>query len=320
MKNYLLGLFLLAWLIAPASAQYGCQNQAIGMAGQCTAGGAVGGSFSGIGDVNSGALEWRGLRAYNAAYANANGKIVNVVRASDSQSCDILAASNGGLGNTANCSGSANGTAAATFCNGTTCAVATLYDQSGNNGCTSAPCNLTATSTAQPTLTFNCIGSLPCLTFNGTANILNGSSPGTGSQPYTVEAVAERTGNFTTAGQIFLSDSSQSGIGFTSTASTVAIFAGSNATATASDSSAHSLIGVINNTTSTVVVDGTTTSGTTSTNLWATTSCVGAQCGGSFFMTGFFMEAGLWAGGWTSTQYGNACHNARLYWGTGGSC
>jgi hypothetical protein len=317
MKRYLLGLALLFCLLVSADAQFSCLN----LLG-CSAGGSVA-SFTGVGDVVSGAQAWYGLRAYNAAYATANGKLVNLTRASDSATCDILAnASTGGFGVTANCTGSGtNGVSASSFCNATTCTANTLYDQSGANNCSAAPCPATqATVASQPTLSLSCQNSLPCLTFNGTSTILNATSGGTGSQPFTVAAVAERTGAFTSAGQIFLSDSSQSGIGFTSSANTVAAFAGSNATATASDSAAHSLIGVINNTTTNVVVDGTNTTGTASTNLWALTTCIGAQCGGSFFMTGDFMEGGLWPSGFTSTQYGNVCHNQRLYWGTGGTC
>ena len=62
------------------------------------------GTYSGPGDVQSGAIVWVGTRAYNSAYAAVNGPLVNAVRSSDSHSCDFLAAANGGVGNTANCS------------------------------------------------------------------------------------------------------------------------------------------------------------------------------------------------------------------------
>lgn len=332
LRGALVGVVAVAWFLFYlwmdgdlARAQYGCQNQAIGMAGQCTAGGAVAGPFSGIGDVNSGAQFFYGTRAYNAAYATANGKLMNVTRASDSGTCDILAsASTGGFGVTGNCSnGTNNGVTASTFCNATTCTTNTLYDSSGANNCTSAPCPATqATVADQFTLTFNCAGtSLPCLTMNGSTDILNAASGGTAAQPMTIAAVAERTGNFTTAGQLVVSGASQAGMGWAASANTVSLFAGSNATATASDSVLHSLIGVINNTTSSVVVDGTATTGTTSTNLWTTTTCLGAQCSTATFpATGVLFEVGMWPTGWNSTQYTNACHNQRLYYGTGGTC
>ena len=73
-------------------------------------------SYQGPGNVQSGALVWVGTRAYSGASAAGHGKIANVVRASDSHSCDFLAATNGSVGNTANCSsGGDNGQSALTW-------------------------------------------------------------------------------------------------------------------------------------------------------------------------------------------------------------
>lgn len=67
-----------------------------------------GGGYTGPGDIVSGASMWFGVRAYNAAYATANSKLINVERQSDSSTCDILAATGGGTGVTGNCSTSGN--------------------------------------------------------------------------------------------------------------------------------------------------------------------------------------------------------------------
>jgi hypothetical protein len=61
--------------------------------------------YVGPGDVVSGATGWYGLRAYSAAYAAAQGKAVNLRRASDNTQCDFDVATTGALGNSdAGCS------------------------------------------------------------------------------------------------------------------------------------------------------------------------------------------------------------------------
>ena len=73
-------------------------------------------SYVGPGDVVSGAAAWYGLRGYNAAYSTGSNPAVNIRRASDSHTCDLLVTSAGAIGNTANCStGGDNGQSAASF-------------------------------------------------------------------------------------------------------------------------------------------------------------------------------------------------------------
>lgn len=54
-------------------------------------------SYIGSGDIVPGATAWYGLRAYNAAYATGLNKAVNVRRASDNATSDILILPNGNL-------------------------------------------------------------------------------------------------------------------------------------------------------------------------------------------------------------------------------
>ena len=62
-------------------------------------------TYTGPGDVVSGATVWYGLRAYNAANLNGTTKALNLIRASDNTACDFDIATTGGLGNSdAGCS------------------------------------------------------------------------------------------------------------------------------------------------------------------------------------------------------------------------
>jgi hypothetical protein len=119
-------------LCQPALAQVG-----LPWPGPGTVASGGGGGYAGPGDVLSGAFAWYGLRAYSAAAAASNLKAVRVQSASHGgEECDVLLATNGGLGVTANPSGGSctdTGLSLATFCNSNTdCGVATWYDQSGN--------------------------------------------------------------------------------------------------------------------------------------------------------------------------------------------
>lgn len=171
----------LIWLASwPALAQV--STTAAGRGAPSSSGGS---SYTGPVDVVASPTAIYALRAASAAIAAAGTqKIVNVSSSGTTPAnviCDILVASNGGLGNTANCStGSYNGTAAATFCatGSGSCVVETWYDQGGGGLNQSI-------NTGTVALTFSCIGSLPCLTFSGAGFLCNLSFP-TVAQPLTV--------------------------------------------------------------------------------------------------------------------------------------
>ena len=118
-------------------------------------------SYVGPGDITS-FTAWYGLRAYTAAIAAAGTQhLMTLSRASDSHACDILVATNGGLGLTASCgTGGDNGQSASSFCS-STCSITVMFDQAG-----STIGNLTSMGSgfAYPTLAFNCINTtLPCI-------------------------------------------------------------------------------------------------------------------------------------------------------------
>jgi Alpha-L-arabinofuranosidase B, catalytic len=124
-----LALILALVLIPPtADAFYGARR--VLLASKLAAG------YSGALDVVSGqaATACYSLRACSVAWATASGKLVEIKRASDSHTCDVLAATAGGFGLTANCSsGGDAGQTASAFCTSTTCTVIDFYDQSGNS-------------------------------------------------------------------------------------------------------------------------------------------------------------------------------------------
>ena len=85
-------LALLLLLTCPASAQLltagaGCQPAV------CTSGA----TYQGPGDIVSGATAFYGLRSYNAAYATSSNNAINIRRASDNSTSDIVILSNGNL-------------------------------------------------------------------------------------------------------------------------------------------------------------------------------------------------------------------------------
>lgn len=95
------------------------------------------------------------FRCYNQAMATGSTKVINITRASDSTSTDIVCKNTGDF----------DTATASSFCNSTTC-TGWFYDQVGGGLPLSSPVD------TFPTLTFNCINtSLPCWKATGSGNI-----------------------------------------------------------------------------------------------------------------------------------------------------
>ncbi len=112
-------------------------------------------SYTGPGDIVSGATAWYGLRAYNAAYAASAGKAVSLRRASDNTTCDFNVATSGALGVSASGCSAGSGLSLAAFattdatCTGTAASSTTLTV----TGCSSTPhvgSTITGTGFSQP--------------------------------------------------------------------------------------------------------------------------------------------------------------------------
>jgi len=164
-------LALLLLLTCPASAQLlttgaGCQPAV------CSGGG----GYQGPGDVVSGATAWYGLRGYNAAYATGSNNAINIRRASDNSTSNIVILSNGNLdtataasfaGTDATASCTVSGTSAT--CSG---ASATIHvnDPVTGTGIT-VPCVVTATN-GSTTATISIAGTTTSCGTIGTATTL----------------------------------------------------------------------------------------------------------------------------------------------------
>ena len=251
------------------------------------------------------------LRACRKSYAGS--KAANICDVSTGAVCsDVNTLANGDF-DVATASGL---TQCAVSCN-----VATLYEQSGGG----AP-NLTAINSARPVLTFNCIGSLPCMTFTRTgstalAGTITGFVLNTGT---TFSLVAERTGNFTDySGGANISGNSI-GIYFNNTSNTIGVAFGSTGdpTLTAADSSFHAAQGVeVSNTNCSLYVDGSSNNvvancgnSTTSTSL-----SLGNFAISDNYLNGKIAEGIFWKAAMNSTNAGAVCHNQTVYYGISGA-
>jgi len=157
-------LAALIWLATwPALAQ-------VPMTGAGRGAPAAGVSYTGPGDVVSGATAWWGLRGYSAAYSTGSNSAVVVCNAATFTTCSTINILSNGKFDTATASGSS-------AC-ASTCVVKSFTDQTGNGATMS--CSAAASC---GTLTFSCIGSLPCVTCVGACAYT--ASPGNLSQPYT---------------------------------------------------------------------------------------------------------------------------------------
>lgn len=179
---------LLIWLAlaVPAFAQFPPFAQGTGLPNV----------YVGPGDIQpTGWLAWYGFRAFNAAYATGSNPAINVTRASDSTSEDIMILASGDI----------DVSELNTFCSlgvTDTCTIGIWYDQSGNGN------NWTSSGSSEPELVFSCAGlgsTMPCLSGAGgggdfpvemvsTNNI-------TQAQPYTFVGVGQRNGTYT-GGQV----------------------------------------------------------------------------------------------------------------------
>jgi hypothetical protein len=264
------------------------------------------------GNLISGASAWWGLRAYDAAHAGT--KAIRIVRASDSVQSDINSLANGNL----------DVATATTFCNATTCTIVTMYDQSGALACTGAvACDVTnATVANQPALTFNCIGSRPCATYLATqsAGLLTAVTMTAPIQPFTIAAVAERTGSFTSnnawIGQVGVNGFPMAG--FDAAVNQLFMYDGLVVSvAGVADSTFHAVQNLFNAASSSFFVDGTLTP-TTSPGLttWVGLQAqIGVQGGGGYPLNGKFTEVGIWPVAFTAPQQSSMNVNQHAYWG-----
>lgn len=260
-----------------------------------------GGAYSGPGDVVGSAVFYAGLRAYTAAKATAGVAAVQLCTASDALCTDIHVTSTGGL------SSSDLTTSGCSAIN--TCTIKIWYDQAGTNNQT------IATIADRATFKNSCIGSLPCGVGAGNTQYASVSTLSQ-AEPFTILSAAQRTGNFSTEGDTVGAQSpSTVVIGFSNSANTALLYAGSVLSATAADTTWHALQGVFNTGSSILAVDATQTSGASGGQSFATENYSIMSASTSNSLTGYFVESGIWGGAFTSTQLTNMSANVHSYWG-----
>jgi hypothetical protein len=268
-------------------------------------GGVIGGSvigyrsavavYQGPGDVVAGATQWWGLRAYSNATIGNNA--VRLRRSSDNAESDFVTVDDGGL----------DLEAITTFKGAANLFVVKLYDQTGGGFDASE-----STASAQPAFTLSGLGSLPIMSI-GNSQDLQITPQFAQTRPFTLVAVAERTGFFTTFQNIMRTNDNLVSLNFSAVADQVNV--DSTVVATAADSAYHSVIGDYNATARKIYVDAAVTSGTAGTQ--------DISSGGTFFIFLVFnatesanaVEFGVWPFSLSAGQASSMSSNQHSYWG-----
>lgn len=259
-------------------------------------------AYSGPGDITAAIAFW-GLRAYSLAKIGV--RIANICNAADANCADIVSLSNGNFD-------VATANASPLFCSstGAPCTVKTLYDQTGNmTNCSGSPCD-----SVQAT-----IANRPALTISGSkAFMTTKSSPTTAIaspayslllEPASLMAVAKRTsGSVETNLLVF--GTSFTNMDFGTTGLISLYDGGPPMTATASENTTHSLIGVLDGASSAIIVDGTVTTGTTG----GIGGSGAVYLGGGGASDGTLLEAGIWGSSLLSSASALSA-NQHSYWG-----
>src|SRR5882757_9830332 len=142
--------------------------------------GSGGSSYSGPGDISSGALAWWGCRGYNAAYSTGSNPAMDVVDTATGLITTTVNIKTNGKLDTATILGL-----------GYAVSVKKLYDQTGNGVHVTQ-----ATLSAMPALTLSGLGSEPVMTFASASSQFLSTSFGSIAQPWSLIGVLKRTGNF----------------------------------------------------------------------------------------------------------------------------
>jgi peptidoglycan hydrolase-like protein with peptidoglycan-binding domain len=189
------------------------------------------------------ATECFSLRACKASYATGSNNAIQIRRASDNATENILILPSGYL----------DTATAESFCASTTCYVTEWYGQLGNYNA------IQATNANQPQLIFNAgpTGTLPEVQFSGSQWLFTGALS-TISQPISWSAVAERTGAFTSLSSIIsgFTSGTQPNLQFFNGANQFDSYAGSTISATSTDNTWHALQALDNGTMSNLDDDG----------------------------------------------------------------
>jgi hypothetical protein len=222
------------------------------------------GSYQGPGDAVGGAQAYGSCaRVYNAAAASTSTSLCDLVDSAAPATviCTLRGTTSGFVDLTAYCGG-LTPSAKCAAATGGVCNVSQVYDQVGGNHW------VNTTAATQPVLTFSALNGLPGLTgvaANGTVLTAPALVSGV-AFPYVFVSVHQKTGSAASESALGVYGAGSS-IGSGPSANTVGLYGatGVGFTVAATDGPGyyHSAIGLVNNTSSVLNVDGSETTGTT---------------------------------------------------------
>lgn len=292
MKKFIIAAFL-SLMALPAY----CGQMSLLGAGKVTVA-----SYVGPGNVVASPTYYWGLRCRDSSYV---GNVADVYAPADASHTLITCTSGGVLNETIQ--------SIATTC-AVSCTVKTLYEQvSGTSHFEQA------TEALRPAYTASCSGGKPCMTFvRASSQFLgNVSNPASLSQPYTVSAVAVRTGTLGSESEII--GTPGAALAFNAGAAQVFLFAGGFNPVSAADSVIHALQAVGNGASGFMTVDATQNSvNNGAAAIFGGTTRLGTNS--TQYMDGKIFEVGVWPIAFSGTQMTNMCNNQFVYWTTGVSC
>jgi hypothetical protein len=260
-------------------------------------------SYSGPGDIVSGAIFYGGLNAYNLSYASpGTNPCADLRRVSDSATMTMNILS----------TGAADVASALSFVGASSAVITKLYDQSGSGN------HLTqATTTQQPALTFSASGlgaGQPTITFTAANNQQLVSSGIIQTQPISMAAFTFPTVN---NGVLFAAMTTYNGVWMQTTAGPLFQINGGTGLNSGSItlSNWYRLLGVFNGASSEIYVNGTGTPGNAGTQIVATYPIFlgGDSVTSSDAFGGGICATGMWPSAFNGTQAGNLDTNLQ-YW------
>lgn len=293
MRKFLAIALFVAW-VSPASAYWQSVSQ-VSIASAPS-------GLQGPGDVVSGARMWWGLRGYNAAFT---GNVANICDSATGLVCADVTWSGTAL---------VFPTIGGVACNnvGNICVVKTLYDQTGNGNHVTQ-----ATLSKMPVLTLSCLGSLPCATYTIAAAscLVTGSSVAAITNPWSMEGIGRRTGNFTTSQRLVGNGTGlgNQSFGWTTSASTINLTGVTLGSVT--DSSFHALQGVANGASTSISADGASNTGSITATTKSDLFGLGCTNNSAGSLDGQLTEGGVWPSAFSAQNIIDLNSNAHTYWG-----
>lgn len=185
-------------------------------------------------------------------------------------------------------------------CSVVICTVKTLYDQSSNVSLSNPT---QATVANRFTISVNCINGKPCAvgTYGASQFYTSAASLASVAQPWTISLAARRNGHFTSFGTAISAATLNSGLGWNNTANLARLYAGTNTTASATDSAFHAIQATGNSASGIINVDAVATTVNANTQAFAGAVRIGSDGSGNNCDCSF-LESGVWPIGFSPAQ------------------